>query len=85
MTKVDGRDKKTALRQIDESLSRLQTNVIDLIQFHEVIQESDPDRIFAAGGAIEAFQEAKKVGKVRFIGFTGHKSPRVLLKMLRLA
>ena len=85
MTKVDGRDRKTALNQIDESLSRLQTDVIDLMQFHEVIRESDPDRIFAPGGAIEAFSEAQKAGKIRYIGFTGHKSPHLILKMLRVA
>jgi len=85
MTKVDGRDKKTAQHQIDESLRRLQTDVIDLMQFHEVIQESDPDRIFAAGGAMEAFREAQEAGKFRYFGFTGHKSPYMMLKMLRLA
>ncbi len=85
MTKVDGRDRKTAQSQIDESLKRLQTDVIDLLQFHEVIRMSDPDRIFAPGGAIEAFLEAKKSGKVRYIGFTGHKNPDIHLKMLRVA
>jgi aryl-alcohol dehydrogenase-like predicted oxidoreductase len=85
MTKVDGRDKKTANDQLDESLRRLQTDVIDLLQFHEVIRMSDPDRIFNAGGAIEAFLEARKAGKVRYIGFTGHKSPDIHLKMLCVA
>ncbi len=85
MTKVDGRDKKTANDQIDESLRRLQTDVIDLLQFHEVIRMSDPDRIFTIGGALEAFLEAKKAGKVRYIGFTGHKSPDIHLKMLQVA
>jgi aryl-alcohol dehydrogenase-like predicted oxidoreductase len=85
MTKVDGRDKKTAQKQIDESLKRLQTDVIDLLQFHEVIRMSDPDRIFAAGGAMEAFRDAQKAGKVRYIGFTGHKSPDIHLKMLQTA
>jgi aryl-alcohol dehydrogenase-like predicted oxidoreductase len=85
MTKVDGRDKKTAKNQIDESLRRLQTEVIDLLQFHEVIRMSDPDRIFSIGGAMEAFLEARKAGKIRYIGFTGHKSPDIHLEMLRAA
>jgi aryl-alcohol dehydrogenase-like predicted oxidoreductase len=85
MTKVDGRDKKTAQKQIDESLKRLQTDVIDLLQFHEVIRMSEPDRIFAAGGAMEAFRDAQQAGKVRYIGFTGHKSPDIHLKMLQTA
>lgn len=85
MTKVDGRDKKTAQKQIDESLKRLQTDVIDLLQFHEIIRMSDPDRIFAPGGAMEAFRDAQKAGKVRYIGFTGHKNPDIHLKMLHVA
>lgn len=85
MTKVDGRSKKTATNQIDESLRRLQTDTVDLLQFHEVIRLSDPDRIFAPGGAMEAFLEAKQAGKIRYIGFTGHKSPEIHLKMLRMA
>jgi aryl-alcohol dehydrogenase-like predicted oxidoreductase len=85
MTKVDGRDKKTASEQVDESLRRLETDVIDLLQFHEVIRMSDPDRIFDPGGAMEAFLEAKKAGKIRYIGFTGHKSPDIHLKMLQVA
>ena len=85
MTKIDGRDKKTAVKQIDESLRRLQTDNIDLLQFHEIIRTSDPARIFAPGGAMEAVLEAKKVGKVRYIGFTGHKSPDVHLEMLQMA
>src|SRR5580700_7366148 len=85
MTKIDGRDKKTAEKQINESLKRLQTDRIDLLQFHEVIRDTDADRIFAAGGAMEAVLEAKKAGKVRFIGFTGHKSPDFHLKMLSTA
>lgn len=85
MTKIDGRDKKTAAKQIDESLRRLQTDSIDLLQFHEIIRMSDPARIFAPGGAMEAVLEAKKVGKVRYIGFTGHKSPDVHLEMLQMA
>jgi aryl-alcohol dehydrogenase-like predicted oxidoreductase len=85
MTKIDGRDKATSTSQINDSLKRLQTDRIDLLQFHEVIRESDPDRIFAAGGALEAVQQARKAGKVRYIGFTGHKSPEVHLKMLATA
>jgi aryl-alcohol dehydrogenase-like predicted oxidoreductase len=85
MTKVDGRDKKTAQNQIDDSLRRLKTDVIDLIQFHEIIRMSDPDRIFAPDGAMEAFKDARKAGKIRYIGFTGHKHPDIHLKMLRMA
>lgn len=85
MTKIDGRDKKTAEKQLDQSLKRLQTGTIDLLQFHEVIRMSDPDRIFAPNGAIEAALEAKQAGKVRYIGFTGHKSPDIHLKMLEIA
>jgi predicted aldo/keto reductase-like oxidoreductase len=85
MTKIDGRNKATAASQLNDSLKRLQSDRIDLLQFHEVIRDDDPDRIFAAGGAIEAVVEAQKAGKVRFIGFTGHKSPDVHLKMLATA
>jgi predicted aldo/keto reductase-like oxidoreductase len=85
MTKIDGRDKKSAAKQVEDSLRRLQTDHIDLMQFHEVIRDTDPDRIFAAGGGMEAVREAKKAGKVRYIGFTGHKSPDIHLKMLQTA
>jgi predicted aldo/keto reductase-like oxidoreductase len=85
MTKLDGRTKQDAAKQLDESLRRLQTDHIDLIQHHEVIRFEDPDRIFAEGGAQEAMLEAKKAGKVRFIGFTGHKDPHVHLYMLQVA
>jgi predicted aldo/keto reductase-like oxidoreductase len=85
MTKIDGRDKNTAARQIEQSLGRLQTDVIDLLQFHEVIRLDDPDVIFAPGGAIEAVQEAKQAGKIRYIGFTGHKDPSVHLRMFETA
>ena len=85
MTKIDGRDSKTAAGQIDESLKRLQTDHIDLLQFHECIRLSDPDRIFAAHGAVEAAEAARRAGKIRYIGFTGHKNPAVHLKMLRTA
>ena len=81
MTKIDGRTKAEAARQIDESLTRLQTDHLDLMQFHEVIRLEDPDRIFAEGGAMEAMIEAKKAGKLRYIGFTGHKDPYVHLRM----
>lgn len=84
MTKVctHGRDKKVALKQLDESLKRLKTDHLDLWQVHEVVYENDPDWHFAKGGVIEALDEAKKAGKVRYVGFTGHKHPRIHLKML---
>lgn len=85
MTKFDGRTKKAAARQIDESLQRLETDHLDLIQYHENIRMEDGDRFFAPGGALEAVLEAKKAGKVRFIGFTGHKDPVVHLRMLEVA
>ncbi len=84
MTKVctHGRDKNVAMRMLEESLRRLQTDHLDLWQIHEVIYENDPDLIFAPGGAAEALLDAKKQGKVRFVGFTGHKDPEIHLKML---
>jgi aryl-alcohol dehydrogenase-like predicted oxidoreductase len=85
MTKIDGRTKKAAAQQIEESLRRLQTDRIDLLQFHEIIRMEDPDRVFAAGGGMEAAVEAQKAGKIRYIGFTGHKSPDIHLKMLETA
>ncbi|PSN15211.1 aldo/keto reductase [filamentous cyanobacterium CCT1] len=85
MTKADGRTKASAAQQIDESLKRLQTDHIDLLQFHEVIRLEDPDRIFAEEGAIAAFRDAKQAGKIRYIGFTGHKDPLVHLRMLEIA
>ena len=85
MTKVDGQVKDVAARQIDESLRRLQTDVIDLLQFHEVIRPGDPDRIFGPNGSFEAALEARKAGKLRYIGFTGHKDPDIHLKMLDTA
>ena len=85
MTKCDGRTKESASRQIDESLKRLQTDRIDLMQLHEVIRLEDPDRIFASVGAIEAVVEARRAGKIRYIGFTGHKDPFVHLRMLDTA
>lgn len=85
MTKIDGQVKDIAARQIDECLQRLQTDTIDLLQFHEVIRPGDPDRIFGPGGSIEAAWEAKQAGKIRYIGFTGHKDPDIHLKMLSTA
>jgi len=85
MTKIDGRTKTSAERQIEESLRRLQTDHIDLLQFHEIIRMEDPDRIFAAGGAVEGALDAKKAGKIRYIGFTGHKDPDIHLRMLAVA
>jgi len=76
MTKIDGQDGTTAQQQLNESLQRLQTDHLDLLQFHEIIRMNDPDRIFARGGAIEAVVDARKAGKVRYIGFTGHKDPQ---------
>lgn len=85
MTKFDGRTREAAAQQIDQSLQRLQTDHIDLIQYHENIRLDDPDRFFAEGGALEAVSAAKKAGKVRFIGFTGHKDPLVHERMLDIA
>ncbi|HZS26067.1 MAG TPA: aldo/keto reductase [Candidatus Angelobacter sp.] len=85
MTKLDGRTKEEATKQINESLQRLQTDHLDLIQHHEIIRYEDPDRIFAEGGAQEAVLEAKRAGKVRHIGFTGHKDPHIHLYMLEVA
>jgi predicted aldo/keto reductase-like oxidoreductase len=85
MTKIDGRTKAAAAKQLNESLQRLQTDHVDLLQFHEVIRPEDPDRIFTAGGGMEAVLEAKKAGKVRYIGFTGHKNPDFHNKMLETA
>jgi aryl-alcohol dehydrogenase-like predicted oxidoreductase len=84
MTKVctHGRDKKVAMQQLEISLKRLQTDHLDLGQIHECVYESDPDLHFAKGGVVEALDEAKKAGKVRYVGFTGHKHPRIHLKML---
>lgn len=85
MTKFDGRTKGSALEQLDESLQRLQLDHIDLWQFHENIRLEDPDRFFADGGAREALLEAKQKGKIRYMGFTGHKDPMVHLRMIELA
>ncbi len=85
MTKFDGRTKAPTARQIDESLRRLKTDRIDLMQYHENIRMEDPDLFFADSGPIEALLEAKKAGKIRYIGFTGHKDPVVHLRMLEVA
>ncbi|HTS18302.1 MAG TPA: aldo/keto reductase [Verrucomicrobiae bacterium] len=85
MTKIDGRTRKAAAAQFDESLQRLQVDHVDLIQIHEIGRPDDADRVFAPGGAIEALLDAKKAGKTRFIGFTGHKSPDIHLNMIGTA
>jgi len=85
MTKIDGRTRKAAADQLEESLRRLQTDHVDLLQFHEVIRDTDATRVFAEGGGMEAVIEAKKQGKLRYIGFTGHKNPDIHLKMLETA
>jgi aryl-alcohol dehydrogenase-like predicted oxidoreductase len=85
MTKIDGRTKKDAAKQLDESLKRLQTDHIDLVQHHEILRYEDPHRIFAEEGANAALLEARDAGKISFIGFTGHKDPRIHLHMLEVA
>ena len=85
MTKIDGRSKKEATRQLDECLKRLKVDMIDLVQHHEIIRFEDPHRIFDKEGANAALVEAKQAGKVRYIGFTGHKDPHIHLYMLRVA
>jgi predicted aldo/keto reductase-like oxidoreductase len=85
MTKIDGRSRSEAARQLDESLRRLQTDHIDLVQHHEVLRFEDPDRIFDEEGAHFALLDAQQAGKLRFIGFTGHKDPHVHLCMLEVA
>ena len=85
MTKIDGRTRKEALRQIHQSMKRLGTDQIDLLQHHEIIRFDDADRIFVADGAMEALMEAREAGKVRYLGFTGHKDPRIHLYMLEKA
>ena len=85
MTKIDGRTEKAAMRQLEQSLSRLQTDHIDLLQFHEIIRMDDPERVFAPHGALDAVLKARDQGKVRYIGFTGHKSPAIHLHMFAVA
>src|SRR6267378_3147493 len=85
MTKIDGRSKRAATRQLDESLRRLQTDRIDLVQHHEILRYEDPHRIFDEEGANAALLEARQAGKIRYIGFTGHKDPHIHLYMLAVA
>jgi predicted aldo/keto reductase-like oxidoreductase len=85
MTKIDGRTKDSAAKQIEESLQRLQTDHLDLLQHHEILRMEDPDAVFASEGSMAAVLEAQKAGKVRHIGFTGHKDPLVHLRMLDVA
>lgn len=85
MTKLDGRTASSAQQQLDDSLRRLQTDHIDLLQIHEVIRMNDPERVFAPGGTLEVLARAKKAGKIRYIGFTGHKSPEIHLHMIETA
>lgn len=85
MSKTDSHSREGILKQIDESLKRMQTDHVDLMQFHEVIRMTDPEQIFASGGALEGMLEAKKTGKLRYIGFTGHKDPKIHLHMLDVA
>jgi aryl-alcohol dehydrogenase-like predicted oxidoreductase len=85
MTKIDGRSKTEAVRQLDESLRRLQTDRIDLVQHHEILRYEDPHRIFDEEGAHAALLEARQAGKLRYIGFTGHKDPHIHLHMLEVA
>ena len=85
MTKIDGQVKPAAEKQLEESLRRLQVDTIDLLQFHEVVRMKDPDRIFGPNGAIETLIKAKKEGKIRYIGFTGHQDPAIHVKMLNTA
>src|SRR4026207_2090607 len=85
MTKIDGRTKEEAAKQLDESLKRMQVDHIDLVQHHEILRYEDPHRIFDEQGANAALIEARAAGKIRFIGFTGHKDPRIHLYMLEVA
>ncbi len=85
MTKIDGRTAKAAMGQIETSLTRLQTDHLDLLQFHEIIRPDDPARVFAQGGALEAVLKAREQGKLRYIGFTGHKSPAIHASMFETA
>jgi len=85
MTKIDGRSRKEAARQLDQSLHRLGVEYIDLVQHHEIIRFDDPHRIFHAEGANAALVEARAAGKIRYIGFTGHKDPHIHLCMLEVA
>jgi aryl-alcohol dehydrogenase-like predicted oxidoreductase len=85
MTKLDGRTREAAEQQLEQSLARLRTDVIDLVQVHEVIRMADAEAVFAPGGAMEALVAARQAGKLRFIGFTGHKDPKIHLHMIDTA
>ncbi len=85
MTKIDGRSRREAIRQLEESLQRLQTDCIDLVQHHEIIRLEDPDRVFDPEGAHAALLAAREAGKIRYLGFTGHKDPAIHLRMLSVA
>jgi len=85
MTKLDGRTARSTREQLEQSLKRLRTDVIDLVQIHEVIRDDDPERCFAKGGTIEALLAARQAGKLRYIGFTGHKDPRIHRHMIETA
>jgi aryl-alcohol dehydrogenase-like predicted oxidoreductase len=85
MTKIDGRSRKEANKQLDECLQRLDVDMIDLVQHHEILRFEDPHRIFDPEGAHGALVDAQKAGKLRYIGFTGHKDPRIHLHMLEVA
>ncbi len=85
MTKIDARTAKDYDKQLEQSMGRLNTDVVDLVQFHEILRFEDPDRIFAEDGAIHAAMKAREAGKIRFIGFTGHKDPAIHLRMFEVA
>jgi aryl-alcohol dehydrogenase-like predicted oxidoreductase len=85
MTKIDGRSYAEATRQLDQSLERLETDCIDLVQHHEILRYDDPHRIFDEEGANRALVDAQRAGKIRYIGFTGHKDPHIHLHMLDVA
>ena len=85
MTKIDGRSRKEATRQLEESLKRLKTDCVDLVQHHEIIRFDDPHRIFDPEGAHAALEDARRAGKLRYVGFTGHKDPQIHLHMLEVA
>lgn len=85
MTKIDGRTGEASRKQIEDSLRRLKTDHIDLLQIHEVIRMGDPEQAFEKGNVMDVLQQARKDGKIRFIGFTGHKSPEIHLHMIETA
>src|SRR6267142_2340835 len=85
MTKIDGRTGASARHQLEESLVRLKTDHIDLLQIHEVIRKGDPEQAFQPGYVMDVLKQARQEGKIRFIGFTGHKSPEIHLHMIETA